>query len=122
MTVTWSEVIGFSSNGTRQPPDEDGVYVIAEVINNTYHVRYVGKGNILERMDVHTSSNEPNTCLKTVMSDTSNVKIRHAIINNETDRTNVEYTFWKYYTNGGHQLCNEIAPTGRWLDDITVPF
>lgn len=122
MAVVWSQTIGFSPNGIYQFPEEDGVYVIAEIINGTPKVRYVGQGNIYDRMELHKSSNEPNACLKKVMSDTSNVQVRSAIINNQTERDDAEYTYYKYYLDNEHNLCNEIIPSGKWLVGIPTPF
>ena len=122
MTDTWSAEIGFAPTGKYEFPDEDGVYVIAEINDGTANVRYVGSGNLHDRIDDHLSSNEPNNCLKNVMSDTDNVKIKSIIINNDTDRDNIEYTCYKYYLDKDHSLCNEIAPPGEFITGITAPF
>src|SRR5438876_10652449 len=115
MSVIWSQEIGFGPNGTYQFPYADGVYVIAELTNGIPEVRYVGQGNIYERMEVHKSASESNPDLRIVMSDLSNVKVRSTIISNQTDRDNLEYTYWKYYTDKGHNLCNKVAPPGQWV-------
>ncbi len=124
MTIVWSQEIGFSSNGTYEFPDTDGVYVIAEKgIDGKYHVRYVGQGNIYDRMEDHKDwQNEPNPCLALVMRYTGNVNVKSTILSNQTDRDNVEYTYWKHYTNQGHELCNKVAPTGRFIEGIPLPF
>lgn len=124
MSIVWSGKIGFSQNGTYEFPDEDGVYVIAEIgIDDKYHVRYVGQGNIYDRMEDHKDwSNEPNECLSAVMKYTGNVKVRSVVISDQDDRDNMEYTYWKYYTDNGHKLCNKIAPIGNWMANIPLPF
>lgn len=123
MTITWSNEIGFGPNGTYEFPDNDGVYVIAQIIDGTAIVRYVGKGNIYDRMEAHKDwKNEQNECLADVMKDTSNVKVRSAIISDPTERANVEYTFYKHYLDNGHSLCNKIEPEGSWLSQIPLPF
>jgi len=122
VNIVWSQEIGFAPNGTYEFPDEDGVYVIAKIIDGTSQVRYVGQGNIHDQMELHKSNNEPNSCLKTVMSDTSNTKVRSTTISNQTDRDNAEFTYWKHYVDNGHNLCNKIAPPGKWVANIPLPF
>lgn len=123
MSIVWSGEIGFSSTGTYEFPDADGVYVIAEIVGDKYHVRYVGQGNIYDRMESHKDwSNEPNDCLSLVMKYTGNVKVKSTIITNATERNNVEYTYWKHYVNQGHKLCNKIPPVGQFIDGIPLPF
>jgi hypothetical protein len=124
MSIVWSGEIGFSSTGTYEFPDANGVYVIAEIgIDGKYHVRYVGQGNIHDRMEAHKDwSSEPNDCLSLVMKYTGNVKVKSTLLDNQTDRDNVEYTYWKHYQLNGHNLCNEIAPTGRFIEGIPLPF
>jgi hypothetical protein len=86
-------------------------------------VRYVGQGNIYERMEDHKDwSNESNECLAFVMKYKGNVKVKSTILSNQTDRDNVEYTYWKHYVNQGHKLCNKVAPTGRFIEGIPLPF
>ena len=123
MNVDWSQEIGFAPNGTYQFPDEDGVYVIAEIIDGTLQVRYVGQGNIYDRMEDHKDwQNEPNECLAGVMKYTNDVKVKSTIISDQTERDNLEYTFWKHYVDNGHSLCNVVIPSGKWVADIPLPF
>lgn len=122
MSVNWSPEIGFGPNGIYQFPDADGVYVIAKITNGITEVRYVGQGNIYERMESHKNDDEPNSCLKIIMSDLSTIKVRSVLINNQTDRGNLEYTLWKHYANMGHKLCNKIPPPGQFIAGIAVPF
>jgi len=56
------------------------------------------------------------------MSDLSNVKVKSTIINNKTERDNVEYTYYQHYLNEGHRLCNDLTPSGQWLVGIPLPF
>ena len=58
---------------------------------------------------------EPNPCLASVMKYNGNVKVRSTIIDKQEDRNDVEYTYWKYYSDSGHALCNEITSTGEWV-------
>ena len=122
MTDTWSEEIGFSLNGKYEFLNEDGVYVIAEINDGISNVRYVGSGNLFDRITAHRSDNESNNCLKNVMSDTDNVKIKSIVIGNDEDRANTEYTCYKHYLDNGHNLCNKIAPYGKFVTGMTVPF
>ena len=94
MTITWSPEIGFAPNGPYTFPDADGVYVIAQVVDGITHVRYIGKGNIYERMESHKNwQSESNECLADVMKDTSNGKVRSAIISDS-----VEMAMWNIPT------------------------
>lgn len=121
MTYSWIEV-RFGLGGTYELPDKDGVYVIAEIIDDRPNVRYVGSGNIYDRINDHQRSDEPNSCLKNVMSDTSNVKIRFTLIGDNTKMYNVEYTFYKYYLDHSHSLCNQRDPPGEFVPGLVPPF
>ena len=122
--IVWSQEIGFGPNGTYQFPDKDGVYVIAEVdVNGIYQIRYVGQGNIYDRMEAHKDwQNEPNECLSAVMKYTGSVKVKSVVIGKQEDRDNIEYTYWKHYSDKGHNLCNKIEPSGKWVAQIPLPF
>ncbi|MDI1496265.1 MAG: hypothetical protein K8823_1573 [Cenarchaeum symbiont of Oopsacas minuta] len=122
--VTWSKEIGFTPTGGYVFPNEDGVYVIAQVLEDgTYNVRYVGQGNIYDRMEDHKNfETEQNECLAEVMRYATNVKVRSVVVSNEEERKNLERTCYEYYMAQGHNLCNEIKPHGEYLEGITVPF
>ena len=66
--------------------------------------------------------NEQNACLKKVMSNTDNVEVRSAVIKDKDKRDNLEYTYFKWYKNNEHPLCNENIPHGELLEDISIPF
>lgn len=102
-------------------PKENGVYVISELINDMKVPRYVGKGKIHERISAHKNDSEENEELKDLMQNrSSKYRIHCAVVPNETDRTNIEYTLFKYYDQM-QTLYNKTVPEGV---DIVVerPF
>ena len=56
------------------------------------------------------------------MKYTNDVKVKSTIISDQTERDNLEYTFWKHYVDNGHSLCNVVTPSGKWVADIPLPF
>ena len=122
MAVNWSKEVQPVPGRMDEFPDDDGVYVIAQVVNIDL-VRYVGQGNIRDRMTQHQDYyNEPNQCLRNVMRNTHNVKVCYAIIPNRKERNDVEYTLYAAYLYYGHQLCNKIEPAGDPIHRMRVPF
>ncbi len=123
MTITWSSEIGFGPNGTYVFPDDNGVYIIAQISNGVPNVRYVGKGNIHDRMESHTNwQNESNECLADIMKDPNNVRVKSTIISDSAEMANIEYTYYKYYLEKGHSLCNKIKPIGSVVIELPIPF
>lgn len=120
MNIIWSN-IHYETGGTFRWPKEEGIYVIAKEINNKYKAQYVGQGNLHERMQEHESKDEPNVCLKDVMSNRDNLKTFYAKVPNQTDRENAEFTLFVLY-GGLEKLCNEITPTGKYDYTIKGPF
>lgn len=120
MNITWKS-IHYETGGTFTWPKKQGVYVIAKKINGKMKAQYVGQGNLNERMESHESKNEPNTCLKKVMSNRDNLETYYAILLNQTDRENIEYTLMNIY-GGLANLCNEVMPVGNLDYDIKGPF
>ncbi len=121
--MTWSDYRGISEGGTYQPPHKKGVYVIFldNEKENTYRMRYVGKGWIDERMAYHTSEDEENDCLKKIMMQ-NNVQFSFKLIEDDDKRSDWEYSLWDYCKNEKKQnLCNKISPDGKKIK-IDLPF
>lgn len=110
MYLEWSTEIFYQQGGTLKYPKHEGVYVIALKINGKKKAKYVGQGNIYERMNVHESKNEPNDCLKKVMGDRDNVFAYYALVPHQQDRDNAERSLVDYF--GLPTLCNEQLPMG----------
>jgi len=103
-------------------PDEDGVYVISELIEKGQIARYVGKGNIRERISAHKDDTEQNKDLKDLMQNRLyQYRVDFALVSNETDMSNAEFTLFTHY-GGIPKLYNDVIPTGVWDDTVTVPF
>lgn len=122
MMLTWSKEIRYVSGGTHTYPKSDGVYVISKKIGKKSYPKYVGQGNLRERMDMHESKNEPNSCLKKVMDDRDYVRVHYAKVSGQTNLDNAEYTLWYYYGGTLGKLCNEIVPSGETVYDLNFPF
>jgi len=121
MKLEWSDGIIYVIGGKHQYPKHEGVYVIAKKIDGKKKARYVGRGNIYDRMKVHESDDEPNSCLKKVMSDRDNLVVHYAKVPNQTERENAERTLFDYF-GGAEKLCNEVMPEGQFIPTMNVPF
>lgn len=85
-------------------------------------VKYVGRtGNLQERIAGHIKGSE-NDCLKAVLDDYGDVKIRATIQAGENVRKNTGHTCYRHYRSLGHALCNDALPEGRYLGEIQWPF
>lgn len=103
-------------------PDEDGVYVIAEDVDGEQIARYVGKGNIRIRLSAHKQDSEPNPDLKSLMQDrTYQYRIHYALISNDTDMSNAEFTLFTHY-GGLPNLYNDTTPEGELDSTAEPPF
>jgi len=120
VNLTW-KTIHYETGGNFTWPNKDGVYVIAKKINGKMKAQYVGQGDLNERMGLHESKNEPNTCLKKVMGNRDDLKTYYAILPNQTDRENSEFTLVNAY-GGLDNLCNEVMPVGNLDYNIKGPF
>jgi|CXWL01.1.fsa_nt_gi hypothetical protein len=119
MTITWSSDITYVTGGKHSYPKEEGVYIIFSRSNKK--PQYVGQGNIRDRMSVHESNDEPNSCVKSVMKNRDNVLVRYAVIPSVNERNNVEYT--AVSIAGLDNLCNEIMPPEGKVDyTLNIPF
>lgn len=121
LNLEWNSPIHYESGGNFTWPKSEGVYVIAKEIDGKIKAKYVGQGNLYERMTAHEGKDEQNTCLKKVMDDRDNVKVYYAKVTNQVDRENAEYTLFQLY-GGTDKLCNQIAPVGQLDYEIKGPF
>ena len=126
MKIEWESIRYVKSGTAKNPkefPQEDGVYVIAQKNDNVLEARYVGRGNINDRIDYHESNDEDNECVKSVMKDrVDKVKVYYVTLSGDEDRKNIEYTLYKHYKNNNHRLCNKTVPEGKWITDLSLPF
>ena len=103
-------------------PDKDGVYVISELIEEEQVARYVGKGNICVRISAHKDNSEKNKKLKDLMQNRPyKYRIHFALVSDETDMSNAEYTLFTHY-GGLPKLYNENIPKGILDKTVTFPF
>jgi len=121
MELEWSKPIHYATGGSFTWPNTEGVYVIAKEVNTKLKAKYVGQGNLRERMGEHESKSESNSCLKNVMSSRDDLKVHYAKVSYQSDRENIEFTLFQLY-GGLDKLCNEITPTGNYDYTIKGPF
>ena len=94
-------------------PSKMGAYVIFE---HKFFPRYVGMGNIHDRMDVHLSQKlEENSRLKQLMVKPDNSVVVAYAICSETEAKNIERTLYNRY-GGKDKLYNERDPTGEIIE------
>lgn len=93
-------------------PPKNGAYVIAE---NKKFPRYVGIGNIHDRMDFHESERETNSNLKRLMANRTNSVVVAYVLCSESDSENVEHTLYNRYSVC-YNLYNEREPNGKIIE------
>lgn len=122
--VVWGAVVGISLYGQYRFPRAPGVYVFAQVdARGATHVRYVGQAsNLDDRIYAHLGGYGNNMCLKTVLGNALNVRIRAAVQYDKGARANLEHTYYKHYSKRRHRLCNALKPKGRYLEGVMLPF
>jgi len=102
-------------------PDENGVYVIAEKLDNEIRARYVGQGNIKQRISDHKNDNGVNDELEDLMQNRKNdYRIYYSLLSNQTDMDNAEFSVFTGY-GGLKKLYNKKIPSGT-LVPINLPF
>ena len=115
MEVTWESKTVEQGKPLPNFPSWNGIYVIAEITGpKLVRVRYVGKGNIAERIADHTSGTDRNKCMIELMR--TKVKVKYAKIDSTTKRSDAEHSLYDIYAKR-HKLCNEKVPDG---DKITI--
>ena len=119
MYVEWKGPIVKASNGsgTFEWPKKRGVYVIANNSNGTVTARYVGQGNLSQRIQDHKNSEDD--CVKKALDE--NRKIYYVLESDEAKRSNIEHTLYHEY-GGREKLCNKEEPRGRMIDTNLPKF
>ena len=119
--VDWGPKVGIGPTGTYEFPSDPGVYVFAEETAAGIIVRYVGRTDDLrQRINDHLAGSD-NDCLRRVLDDTTNVKIRVTVQGSKEIQKNIEHTCYVHYLSSGH-LCNDVEPEGRDLGENSLPF
>ena len=116
MQVSWKGPMTHKEKGSDGDPvtysKEKGVYIIANTLGGTNQIpRYVGKGDIAKRISDHKRDNEK--CMKEATD--KNRHIYYALVPDETDRSNIEYTLYYGYGGDKGKLCNDkdTPPEGK---------
>ena len=100
-------------------PSKMGAYVIVE---GKIFPRYVGMGNIHDRMKVHLSQKlEENSRLKQLMVKRDNSVVVAYVLCSETEAKNIECTLYNRY-GGKDNLYNEQDPTGEIIEAESPNF
>lgn len=126
MKIKWEGPIFKKSDPDRKAfawPSSKGVYVIANFDGTDIIARYVGKGDINQRIADHKDSTEE--CMEKALDD--NRKIYYSVIGSETDRSNIEHTLYHRYGGMEDKLCNDQEPEGNLIDvngppDVIAPY
>ena len=65
MELDWYKIEPYTKKETEKAPDKNGIYALCTMQDNgEYKVRYVGQGNIRERLLCHLSDDDPNKELR----------------------------------------------------------
>ena len=106
------------SDNQKGLPDSDGVYTVAETRKQGVYTRYVGQGNIRDRINHHMSDGEKNDCLAEVMQ--GDVTVYFVLLDKKW-LDDVEYTVYKMYKDAGRNLCNKDKPPGKLINGVEIP-
>lgn len=91
MILEWHKIEPYNQAMVKNVPNEDGVYALCTLqSDDTYKVRYVGQGNIQDRLKYHLSEQEQNEDLKNHISKGYTMKVFYAIVATQADRDSIE--------------------------------
>ncbi|WP_299293584.1 hypothetical protein [Nitrosopumilus sp.] len=108
MHVEWKGPMIHKEKNSEEKPvtysEEKGVYIIANTLGQTNQIaRYVGKGDIAERINAHKRDNKK--CMQEATDE--NRHIYYALVPDETMRSNIEHTLYYGYGGDKGKLCND---------------
>ena len=90
-------------------PDANGVYALCTLQdNNKYKVRYVGQGNLADRLKYHLSDQEENESLKAHIAKGYTMKAVYARVSKKSERYGIELFLYNYF----EPKYNRNAPPG----------
>lgn len=119
MKVVWNGPMTHKEKDSAGDPvkysNEKGVYIIANTLGKTKQIaRYVGKGDIAERISAHKKENKE--CMKEATD--KNRYIYYALVPDATDRSNIEHTLYYEYDGDEGKLCNDkdAPPEGKKIE------
>ena len=97
MKLEWRKLEPYRNN-VDKAPDEDGVYALCTLQNNhKYKVRYIGQGNIRNRLKYHLSKQEENISLKEHIAKGYKMKASYAKVSRQSDRDGIELFLYNYF-------------------------
>lgn len=98
MELDWYKIEPYTESKAKNAPDKDGVYALCTLQkDNTYRVRYVGQGNIRERLLYHLSEQETNLELKQHIAQKYVMKAYYAVVNSQNSRDSIELFLYKHF-------------------------
>ena len=119
----WDPQVFVLPGGSYRFPAAPGVYVFAEALAVGFNVRYVGRAvDLQERIDAHFQGSGGNDCLRNLLYNPHNVRIRITYQPDIRQQMNVEHTCYMHYYALGHALCNTSVPKGTFLGGMYLPF
>lgn len=91
-------------------PDSDGVYALCTLQDSgKYKVRYIGQGNLKDRLVYHLSENEENIELKQHIKKGYKMKASYAEVGAQKDRNAIEFFLYNKFM----PEFNKITPPGN---------
>ncbi len=98
MELDWYKIEPYTESKAKNAPDKDGVYALCTLqADRTYKVRYVGQGNIRERLVDHLSAYENNLELKSHVAKYK-MKASYAVVGKQSDRDGIELFLYKKFS------------------------
>lgn len=97
LKLDWYKLEPYRKN-IEKAPDINGIYALCTLQGNgIYKVRYVGQGNIKDRLKYHLSDEEDNKELKDHIAKGYMMKASYAEVSKKSDRDKIELFLYNYF-------------------------
>ena len=109
MELDWYKIEPYTKEKAENTPDQNGIYALCTLQDTgEYKVRYVGQGNIRDRLLCHLSDTDPN---KELRAHTKKYKMKasYAVVSDPHDRNAIELFLYKTFNPKYNQVqppCN----------------
>lgn len=116
MQLDWYKIEPYTKEKAEKVPDKNGVYALCtKQQSGGYKVRYVGQGNIRERLLCHLSENDPNKDLYEHIKKYS-MKASYAVVDYQEDRDGIELFLYEKF----NPKYNQIKPPGDKIIPVNL--
>lgn len=116
MELDWYKIEPYTKEKAEKAPDKNGVYMLCtKQQGGGYKVRYVGQGNIKERLLCHLSDNDTNKDLCAHIKKYK-MKASYAEVGKQEDRDGIELFLYEKF----NPKYNHIKPPGNKVIPVSL--